>query len=388
MPAKERNRTGYKGVYWIQGIEIGTGKPERIYYIQYRKDGRLVEEKAGRQRKDAMTPARASSIRVERMKEGGLSNRDRREATKEKELEEQRKWTIGRLWAEYATTQFNEFSLSIEQSRYTNYLKSEFENKEPHDILQLDVDRIRIRLLKEKSPQTVKHILNLLDRIINYGVRKQLCAPLPFKIEKPRVNNLKTEDLSAAQLKKLMEVLDSCKDIQVRDLVRLALCTGMRRGEMFKLKWNDLDFERGFINLKDPKGGPDQIIPMNDMARTILEAHPRQGSYVFPDLRGKHYSNMNRALREIKAQVGLPKEFRMLHGLRHVYASMLASSGEVDMYVLQRLLTHKSPTMTQRYAHLRDAALKRAAGVAEDLLRGIIVEKETEKVVNLHEVNE
>jgi len=47
---------------------------------------------------------------------------------------------------------------------------------------------------------------------------------------------------------------------------------------------------------------------------------------------------------------------------------MLASSGEVDLYLLQKLLTHKSPVMTQRYAHLRDEALKRAADLAGNLI--------------------
>ena len=47
---------------------------------------------------------------------------------------------------------------------------------------------------------------------------------------------------------------------------------------------------------------------------------------------------------------------------------MLASSGEVDMYTLQKLLTHKSPMMTQRYAHLRDETLKRASDLAGDLI--------------------
>ena len=47
---------------------------------------------------------------------------------------------------------------------------------------------------------------------------------------------------------------------------------------------------------------------------------------------------------------------------------MLASSGEVDLYVLQRLLTHKSAAMTQRYAHLRDDALRRASNLAGDLI--------------------
>jgi len=72
----------------------------------------------------------------------------------------------------------------------------------------------------------------------------------------------------------------------------------------------------------------------------------------------------------------IPKDFRPLHGLRHVYASMLASSGKVDMYTLQKLLTHKSPLMTQRYAHLRDDALKRASDLAGELIGKIVNGKE------------
>ena len=50
-------------------------------------------------------------------------------------------------------------------------------------------------------------------------------------------------------------------------------------------------------------------------------------------------------MNRITEKAGLPKDVRELHCLRHVYASMLASSGEVDMYTLQKLLTHKSPQM-------------------------------------------
>ena len=64
-----------------------------------------------------------------------------------------------------------------------------------------------------------------------------------------------------------------------------------------------------------------------------------------------------------------------LHGLRHVYASMLASSGQVDMFTLQRLLTHKSPAMTKRYAHLRDEALRSAAELAGNLMDQTITGK-------------
>ncbi len=63
----------------------------------------------------------------------------------------------------------------------------------------------------------------------------------------------------------------------------------------------------------------------------------------------------------------MPDDFRPLHGLRHVFASYLASSGKVDLYTLQKLLTHASPQMTQRYAHLADDAMQRAASVANEI---------------------
>ena len=80
---------------------------------------------------------------------------------------------------------------------------------------------------------------------------------------------------------------------------------------------------------------------------------------------------MKKSIARIKKEAEFPENFRPLHGLRHVYASMLASSGKVDMYTLQKLLTHKSPLMTQRYAHLRDEALRRGADVAGDIFLSI-----------------
>jgi site-specific recombinase XerD len=52
-----------------------------------------------------------------------------------------------------------------------------------------------------------------------------------------------------------------------------------------------------------------------------------------------------------------------------VFASTLVSSGKVDLYQLQRLLTHKTPTVTQRYAHLRDEALRKSSNLMGSLIR-------------------
>jgi len=148
----------------------------------------------------------------------------------------------------------------------------------------------------------------------------------------------------------------------------MALFTGMRRGELFKLQWTDIDFDRGFINIRTPKGGVSQKIPLNEQAREVLKSHPQTAANVFVRGDGNPFTDIRRRVNPIKEAAGLPSDFRTLHGLRHAFASMLASSGQVDMYTLQKLLTHKSPIMTQRYAHLRDETMRKASNLAGDII--------------------
>jgi integrase len=369
MSKLQRHKTDYPGIHFVMGKAVSTGKPEKIYYIRYRKDGKLIEEKAGRQFQDDMTPARASNLRGLKIEGKRASNEEKRQADKEIKAAETNKWTIDRLWKKYRSYNPNLKGLKTYKSQYNLWLKPAFANKEPHEILQLDVDRLRLKMLKKRKPQTVKHVLSLLNRIVNFGVRKQLCDGFKFQIEMPSVNNAKTEDLSPKQLQKLLKVIEEDEHPQAGSMMKMALFTGMRRGELFKLKWKDINFHRGFINIIDPKGGPDQKIPLNDAARELLDNHHKtQSPYVFPGHAGRQRVNIAKQVKKIKDNAGLPEDFRPLHGLRHVYASMLASSGEVGMYTLQKLLTHKDPKMTQRYAHLRDEALKEASSLAGSLI--------------------
>jgi integrase len=380
MPAKDRFKTKYPGVYYIESSTGRNGKPERVYYIMYRRYGKLIEEKAGRQHADNMTPAKAAGIRSRRMQGKELSNREKRKAIKAAKRSEAAKWTVDRLWTKYKA-QRSPKGIAQDESRYQNYLEPLFGDKEPFEILPLDIDRLRRKKLKGKSPQTVKLTLALLRRIVNFGVKRQLCTPLPFSIEMPSVNNEKTEDLTQKQMRSLLEAIEADDDQQVANLMKLALFTGMRRGELFKLRWSDIDFDRGFIHIRDPKSGKDEKIPLNETARDLLVSHPKTDSpYVFPGRYGGQRTDVKKAVNRIKKRAGLPKDFRPLHGLRHVYASMLASSGKVDMFTLQKLLTHKSPQMTQRYAHLHDAALRRAADLADELIQQATAGKSEERV--------
>ncbi len=379
MSKQKRNKTDYPGVFFLEGTRAG--KPERIFYISFYKDGKRIEEKAGRQFKDNMTAAKANRIRSLKIEGALLTNQERREEIEARKKAEADKWTIDRLWTCYKESKPDFKGLITDQSRYKKYLEIPFGDMEPKDILALDVDRMRIKLLKKKSKQTVSNILELLRRISNFAIKKQLCPGIGFVIEMPKVNNLVTEDLTPEQIKKLLEVIDADIHPQAGPMMKLALLTGMRRGEMFKLKWKHIDTERGFVTLRDPKGGgQNQTIPLNDSARELLENHSRtQSPFVFPGRGGKQRVNINKPVNKIKAKAGLPEDFRPLHGLRHVYASALASSGKADLYTIQRLLTHKSPQMTMRYAHLRDETLKNASQVAGDIFKKAAQEKDKQK---------
>lgn len=155
--------------------------------------------------------------------------------------------------------------------------------------------------------------------------------------------------------------------------MRLALCTGMRKTAILSLQWEDLDFEHGFITLRGEtaKKGRTEKIPMPEAARNVFASIIRRGPYVFPSPDGwdKPRRDCRRAFTRIRATAGLPEHFRPMHGLRHTFASLLASSGKVDLLTLQKLLTHGSPQMTQRYAHLHDEALKKASSVIDELVK-------------------
>jgi integrase len=386
MPKQERIKTKYPGVTFIDSL--GASGPERVFYIRYRRDGKVIEEKAGRQYADDMTEAKANAIRADRIRGKELSNEQRRDAQKAAKIKEAGKWTLSRLWDEYEEIKSDpksakddktpslSKSIKTDKGRFEKHLKTSLGDKEPHGIIRLDVDRLRVNLSKKLKPQTVRHILGLLKRIIHFGAKRQLCRELPFPIDTVKVDNRTTEDLTPAQLKSLLKAISESTDIEAANIMRMALFTGMRRGELFKLQWNDIDFDRGFITIRhDPKGGVSQKIPLNDQAREVLKNHPATADHVFVRGDGKPFKDIHHRVNAIKATAGIGADFRALHGLRHAFASMLASSGQVDMYTLQKLLTHKSPVMTQRYAHLRDDTMRKASTLA-----GNIIQKAAEKV--------
>ena len=180
MPTLKRMPTNYPGVFYIEGVSAN-GRPERIYYIRYRRAGKMVEEKAGRQYQDDMTPARAARLRASKIDGKEPSRKELREA------KATHTWTIDHLWHEYITPKPDTKGFQTDRYRYQKYLQSLLGKKEPKNISQIELHRLKITLAKNLSAKTVKNILELFERIVNFGAKKGLCHGLRFKIEMPNL---------------------------------------------------------------------------------------------------------------------------------------------------------------------------------------------------------
>jgi len=377
MPRQIRFSTEYSGVYFVK-----LANQDQSFFIRYKRNGKSVEEKAGRSNQ-GWNAEKAYQLRTERMSGTSAAGN---ELQSNSDLLSQQDWTFSKIFSEYLCLRNKLKGRANDIYRFKNYLEKEFANITPSCVTQDDIERFKHNLQnRELKPATIRHVLELLRRLANFAAKNNLCSGLSFKIQMPKVENYKTEELSNAQLQKLMQVLEEESDIQVSNLVRLALYTGMRRGELFNLNWGDIDFYYKTITVKSDKKGDQPTIPLNEMAEKVLveHAHTENGSkFVFPGRGGKKRTECKRPLLRIRKKAGLPDDFRILQGLRHVYASMLVSSGKADLETLQSLLTQKSPLMTQRYAHLLDVSQTNSENIIADAENNLSNATEEENYVS------
>jgi integrase len=120
------------------------------------------------------------------------------------------------------------------------------------------------------------------------------------------------------------------------------------RGEILGLCWKDLDLANNRVYLAETKNGTLRVLPLNQLAVQVLQSLPPgdPGTLVFPDVDPARLSVYTR---RVFASVGI--EDASFHSLRHTAGSWLVMEG-VDLYAVGRILGHKTPRMTQRYAHL------------------------------------
>ncbi len=286
--------------------------------------------------------------------------------------------TLAVVWEKYLTwaKENKPKSVATDIGYYSRHLEPRLANKRLDGICQLDIERLMSDMRKGLSkrgrpfsPTTIKHVVVLLGRLYSIAERwgmykgENPCK----KVNKPKINNQITEYLDNEELNRLVETLNKWENRMSACFVLFLLYTGLRRGELFKLKWSDVNMTRGAVTLKDPKGKVDTTIPISQKAIDVLNNLPREFDtpFVFYGKNGKQRADFSGPWKRIRKASDLPSNFR-LHGLRHHFASSLVSAG-VDLFTVSKLLTHKDVKTTQRYAHLQDQTLRDAVVLSDKL---------------------
>lgn len=235
-------------------------------------------------------------------------------------------------------------------------------------ITTKNIEDYKTSRLSSVKAATVNRELSTLKAMFRQAVlwdylRKNPAKPVKFfKLPKPTFRFLSQDEIDL--------FLDACKRSTSQPLypvVVTALRTGMRQGEIFHLRWEDIDFKRGIINVvsredAQTKNYESRTIPMTPFLAETLRQYPRRldSPYVFCKANGKPIDCLRafrRTLTKLKKDQGIP-HFRF-HDLRHTFASHLVMKG-VDIRTVQELIGHKDIRMTMRYAHLAPDHLKNA----------------------------
>jgi integrase len=236
------------------------------------------------------------------------------------------------------------------------FWKREFGNRPIGQITRAELQDWQARKRQTNKSATVNRIMCRLRHMFNKAVEWDLLDDSPMtRLKFLPENNARLRYLSMAECERLLE---ACVTPHMRAMATLALHTGMRRGEIFSLQWNDLDLVSGHIVIRDSKNGERRHVPMDSTVRTLLSGYsPTAGSsHVFPGASGGRLNTIQKAFRNARKRAALSDLH--FHDLRHTFASHWMMNGG-DLYVLKEILGHKSVAMTQRYAHL-SPAYKRA----------------------------
>jgi integrase len=201
------------------------------------------------------------------------------------------------------------------------------------------------------GPASINRELATMKKAFNLAIREwEWVRDNPVsRVSMEQENNERDRWLGDEEEKRLLELCPSW----LRELVMFALNTGMRLGEIISLEWKGVDLFRKTVTIFKSKNKEMRTIPINETIFEMLKSKVRVKSIsglVFhsPSHTKLHITSVDHAFKKALRRAGI-ENFRF-HDLRHTFATRLVQAGR-DLYKVQRLLGHKSPAMTQRYAH-------------------------------------
>jgi integrase len=248
------------------------------------------------------------------------------------------------------------------------------------EITPLIIEKFRAsRLRSGNSKSTVNRFTALLKRMFPLAIQEGYGTENPVQKIKffSERDTLKERILTPDEEERL---LGECSD-HLKIIIKVALNTGMRLGEILNLRWSQVDLGERRIRVEKTKSGKFRFININTPLLEVLgELKTRNGHnpFVFFDQRTGHaFKRIDKAFKTARRRADI-SDLRF-YDLRHTFASRLIHAG-VDIEIVKSLLGHSSITLTQRYIHSNDEMKKKAvellgrsgeetAPEAENLLR-------------------
>lgn len=238
-------------------------------------------------------------------------------------------------------------------------------------ITSLDVERLRDALVAEGYARASStQVLAALSKMYQWGIKQGHVAANPVKgVERYR-GEPSIDYLEKAEVAALLSHAEAHAP-DVYPMIATAIYAGMRKGELFGLRWVDVNVERGQLTVARsyelaPKSGKRRHVAINPRLATILRAWkercPRTDEgLVFPvdGVMGQSWDMLG--LAELMKASGCHVPEKPWHALRHTFASHYMMAGG-NILELQRILGHHSVTMTEIYSHFAPGHL--AAGIA------------------------
>ena len=197
---------------------------------------------------------------------------------------------------------------------------------------------------------SVNRELSCLRKIFNVAIDWGRAIDNPVRKVKlySEKENFRERVLTEDEEPRLLETAESNLNL----MIVVGLNAGLRRGEVFMLRWKNVDFDKREIRIPESKSGRERHIPINSALFSLLNAHKAQNGqseYVFTNPKtGKPYTDIKRAFRTACERAGI--EDLRFHDLRHTFASRLVRRG-VDLVIIKELMGHASIVTTQRYLH-------------------------------------
>ena len=334
----------------------GVYKRGNIYWIRYAGlDGRIIRESSGSEKfkkAENLLIKRKQDIREGKMPEiKVIKNHTFKELAAEyrKWAERQRSYNSKKFFISHLENKFGLLPLR----RFNTMMIEQFQTEE---------------IQNKKKPATINRYIATLSHMFTKAVEWDMVEEETLKrIRKAKLlpeNNRRLRYLSKDESQKLVKACE----IHLKPIVITALNTGMRRGEILSLKWDQVDLKNGFILLDVTKNGERREVPINATVKDALHGLIRRLDipYVFYDPRsGKPFLDVKRSFHSAckKAKIN---NFHF-HDLRHTFASHLVMAG-VDLTTVKELLGHKTLTMTLRYAHLAPSHKVNAVGILDRVL--------------------